>query len=112
MARLSAAKARDSRRKVRAERTVWQRIGQALATGWKLLVTVVLSLAGVFSFVIVAALPWQALTQKTIAIAPIGVPRVLADNGYTADLRIREQRYTEGMANYIDSCKHSLLRDL
>jgi tetratricopeptide (TPR) repeat protein len=86
MARLSAAKARLSRRAAREERTVWQRIAQALATGWKLLATVVLSLAGVFTFAIIAVLLWQALMQKTIAIAPIGVPRMLAESGYTADV--------------------------
>jgi hypothetical protein len=86
MARLSAAKARVSQRNVRDERSAWQRIAQALATGWKFLVTVVLSLAGVFTFAIIAALLWQALTQKTIAIAPIAVPRTLAENGYTAEV--------------------------
>src|ERR1700730_1282820 len=70
MARLSAAKTRVSQRKVREERTAWQRISQALATGWKLLATVVLSLAGFFTFAIIAALLWKALTEKTIAIAP------------------------------------------
>ena len=87
MARLSAAKARVLRGAACEERTVWRRIGgQALATGWKLLVTVVLSLAGVFTFAIIAVLLWQALTQKTIAIAPISVPKMLAENGYTADV--------------------------
>jgi tetratricopeptide (TPR) repeat protein len=86
MARLSAAKARVSRRAAGEERTAWQRIAQAIATGWKLLVTVVLSLAGVFTFAIIVVLLWQALTEKTIAIAPIAVPRMLAENGYTADV--------------------------
>jgi len=79
MARLSAAKARVSRRAAREERTIWQRISQALATGWKLLATVVLSLAGIFTFAIIAALLWKALTENTIAIAPIAVPRMLAE---------------------------------
>jgi tetratricopeptide (TPR) repeat protein len=86
LARLSAAKARVSSRAAHDERTVWQRIGQALATGWKVLVAVVLSLAGLFTFVFIAVLLWQALTKKTIAIAPIPVPKMLAESGYTADV--------------------------
>lgn len=79
---LDAARVRVSRRAAREERTAWQRITQALATGWKLVVTVVLSLAGLFTFAIIVVFPWQALTQKTIAIVPISV----AENGYTADV--------------------------
>jgi len=86
MARLSAAKTIVFRRSAREERTIWQRISQALATGWKLLATVVLSLAGILTFVFIAVLLWEALTKKTIAIAPISVPKVLAENGYTADV--------------------------
>jgi hypothetical protein len=86
MARLSAAKARVSCRAARDERTAWQRIAQALATGWKLIATIVLNLVAFFTFVIIAALLWEALTQKTIAIAPISVPKTVAENGYTADV--------------------------
>jgi tetratricopeptide (TPR) repeat protein len=82
MARLSAAKARVSRRIARAEPTVWQRI----ALVWKALPTVVLTLAGLFTFVFIAVLLWQALAKKTIAIAPISVPKMLAESGYTADV--------------------------
>ena len=86
MAKLSAAKARVSHRDTREERTVWQRIGQALATCWKLLATAVLSLASVLTFTFIAALLWDDLTEKTIAISPIAVPRMLVENGYTADV--------------------------
>jgi tetratricopeptide (TPR) repeat protein len=86
MAKLSAAKARVSHRDAREERTVWQRIGQALATCWKLLATAVLSLASVLTFMFIAALLWDDLTEKTIAISPIAVPRMLVENGYTADV--------------------------
>ncbi|MFZ3328221.1 MAG: tetratricopeptide repeat protein, partial [Methylocella sp.] len=86
MARLSAPKTIVFRRSAREERSIWQRISQALATGWKLLVTLVLSLAGIFTFAIIAVLLWQALIKKTIAIAPISVPKMLAESGYTADV--------------------------
>jgi len=86
MAKLSAAKARVSHRDTREERTVWQRIGQALATCWKLLATAVLSLASVLTFMFIAALLWDDLTEKTIAISLIAVPRMLVENGYTADV--------------------------
>ena len=50
-----------------ADHIVWR----ALATGWKLIVTVILSLAGLFTFAIIAALLWKALTQKTAIIAKV-----------------------------------------
>ena len=59
---------------------------QALATVWKLLATFVLSVASVFAVAIIAVLLWKPLTKKTIAIAPIAVPKMLAESGYTADV--------------------------
>jgi tetratricopeptide (TPR) repeat protein len=99
-ARLSAAKARVSRRAAREERTVWQRIGQALATAWKLLVTAVLSLVSVLTFMFIGALLWDDLTEKTIAISPIAVPRILAENGYTAD--VAAQRLQDALKKVAD----------
>jgi tetratricopeptide (TPR) repeat protein len=105
MARLSTAKARVSRRIAREERSVWQRVGQALATGWKLLATVVLSLAGVLTFVFIAVLRWQALTEKTIAIAPISVPRMLAENGYAAE--VAAQRLHDALNKVVEDAHSS-----
>jgi hypothetical protein len=105
LARLSAAKTIVFRGSAREERTVWQRIGQALATGWKLIATVVLSLVGVFTFAIIAALLWQAPRQKTIAIAPIAVPRMLADNGYTAE--VAAQRLHDALDKALDEANTS-----
>jgi hypothetical protein len=59
--------------------------------GWKLPVTVVLSLAGIFTFAIIVVLLVEALTQNTIAIAPIAVPKMLADNGYPADVAAQQE---------------------
>jgi hypothetical protein len=35
---------------------------------------------------------WKALTQKTITIAPIAVPKMLAESGYTADVAAQRLR--------------------
>jgi tetratricopeptide (TPR) repeat protein len=102
-ARLSAAKARISRRAAPEERTIWQRkalVGRVLSTSWKVLVAVVLSVVGIFSFVIITVLLWQALTKKTIAIAPISVPKMLAENGYTAE--VAAQRLHDALNKFIE----------
>jgi tetratricopeptide (TPR) repeat protein len=105
MARLSSAKARVSRRVSGEGHAVWQGVAQALATGWKLLATFVLSLVGIFTFVFIAVLLWEALTQKTIAIAPISVPRVLAENGYTAD--VAAQRLHDALNKVVEDAHTS-----
>jgi tetratricopeptide (TPR) repeat protein len=95
MARLSAAKARVSQRTVYEQRSTWQRI----ASSWQLIVVIwnavakfVLQLAGILAFALIGVLLWKALTQKTIAIAPISVPKTVAENGYTADVAAQRLR--------------------
>jgi hypothetical protein len=95
MARLSAAKARVSRRAAREERTLWRRFMRgcmAFATFWKELATFVVSVVSVCAIAIIAVLLWKALTQKTITIAPISVPKTLAESGYTADVAAQRLR--------------------
>jgi tetratricopeptide (TPR) repeat protein len=102
MARLSAAKARVSQRTVYEQRSIWQRI----ATSWQLIGVIwnvggkfVLQLAGLLAFALIGVLLWKALTQKTIAIAPIAVPKMLAENGYTAD--VAAQRLRDALNNVV-----------
>jgi lipoprotein NlpI len=45
-----------------------------------------LQVAGLLAFALIGVLLWKALTEKTIAIAPISVPKMLAESGYTADV--------------------------
>jgi tetratricopeptide (TPR) repeat protein len=106
MARLSAAKARVSRRIAREERTVWQRfvrVCMAMATFWKELAAVVLSVVSVCAVAIIVVLLWKALTQKTIAIAPIAVPRKLAENGYTSD--VAAQRLHDALNKFVEDAQ-------
>jgi tetratricopeptide (TPR) repeat protein len=89
MARLSAAKARVSQRRVYEQRSVWQRVAsswQLIRVIWNAVGKFVLQLAGLLAFALIGVLLWQALTKKTIAIAPISVPKMLAESGYTADV--------------------------
>jgi Flp pilus assembly protein TadD len=89
LARLSAPKTIVFRRSAREERTIWQRFVRgwmAIAAFWKELAAFVLSVASICAVAIIAVLLWKALTQKTIAVAPISVPRMLAENGYTAEV--------------------------
>jgi tetratricopeptide (TPR) repeat protein len=115
MARLSAAKARVSRRKIREDRTVWQRYAHvwqrfiractALATFWKELAAVVLSVVSVCAVAIILVLLWQVLTKTTIAIAPISVPKILAESGYTAD--VVAQRLQDALNNVVKDARTS-----
>jgi len=108
LARLSAAKARVSRRKVRDERTVWQRFARgcmAIAAFWKEFAAFVLSVASVCAVAIIVVLLWKALTQKTIAIAPISVPKTIAENGYTAD--VAAQRLHDALNKVVEDARTS-----
>jgi hypothetical protein len=89
MARLSAAKARVSQRRVYEQRSVWQRVArswQLIRVIWNAVGKIVLQLAGLLAFALIGVLLWKTLTQKTIAIAPISVPKMLAENGYSAEV--------------------------
>ncbi len=106
MARLSAAKARVSGRAARDERTAWQRfvrVCTAIAAFWKELAAFVLSVASVCAVAIIIVLLWKALTQKTIAVAPIAVPRMLAENGYTAD--VAAQRLHDTLNKFVEDAQ-------
>jgi len=72
----------------------------AIATFWKELAAVVLSVATVCTVPFIAVLLWKALTQKTIAIAPIFVPRMLTDNGYTDD--VAAQRLPDALNKFVE----------
>jgi tetratricopeptide (TPR) repeat protein len=61
--------------------------------------------ADVFTFAIIVVLLWQALTEKTIAIAPIAVPRMLAENGYTAD--VAAQRLHDALNKFVKDARTS-----
>jgi hypothetical protein len=89
MARLSAAKARVSQRRVYEQRSVWQRV----ARSWQLIRVIgtpsARSSCNLRDFWLLRSLAfflWKTLTQKTIAIAPISVPKMLAENGYSAEV--------------------------
>jgi tetratricopeptide (TPR) repeat protein len=95
IARLSAAKARVSRRIARDERTVWQRfvrVCTAIAAFWKELAAVVLSVVSVCAVAVILVLLWQARTKTTLAIAPISVPKTVAESGYTPDVAAQRLR--------------------
>jgi tetratricopeptide (TPR) repeat protein len=59
---------------------------------WKGLVKFALQLVGVVIFVGIIAILIDFLTQRTIAIEPISVPRRFANNGYTPDVAARRLR--------------------
>jgi tetratricopeptide (TPR) repeat protein len=115
LARLSAAKARVSRRSAREKLTasqrfvhVWQgfvRVCLAMATFWKELAAVVLSVVSVCAVAIILVLLWQVLTKTTIAIAPISVPKILAESGYTAD--VVAQRLQDALNNVVKDARTS-----
>jgi tetratricopeptide (TPR) repeat protein len=108
MARLFAAKTIVFRRSAREKPTVWQRFVRvciALATFSKELAAVVLSVASVCAVAIILALLWLALTQKTIAIAPISVPKTVAENGYTAD--VAAQRLHDALNKVVEDAHSS-----
>jgi tetratricopeptide (TPR) repeat protein len=95
MARLSAAKKRISRRTVYEQRSIWHRIAsswQLVGVIWNAVAKFVLQLAGLSAFALIGVLLWKALTQKTITIAPISVPKMLAESGYTADVAAQRLR--------------------
>jgi hypothetical protein len=59
-----------------------------------------LQLAGLLAFALIVVLLWKALIQKTIAIAPISVPKTVAENGYTAD--VAAQRLHDALNKVIE----------
>jgi Flp pilus assembly protein TadD len=106
MARLSAAKARVSQRTVHKQRSIWQRIAsssQLIGVIWNAVATFVLQLAGILAFALIGVLLWKALTQKTIAIAPISVPKTVAESGYTAD--VAAQRLRDALNKVVEDAK-------
>jgi hypothetical protein len=75
----------------------------AIAAFWKELAAFVLSVASVCAVAIIAVLLWKALTQKTIAIAPISVLKTVAENGYTAD--VAAQRLRDALNKVVEDAK-------
>jgi hypothetical protein len=105
LARLSAAKARVSQRAVLEQRSLWQRIAsswQPIGVIWNAVGKFVLH-AGLLAFALIGVLLWKAHTQKTIAIAPISVPKMLAENGYTAD--VAAQRLNDALNKVVKDAR-------
>jgi len=77
----------------------------AIAAFWKEFAAFVLSVASVCAVAIIVVLLWKALTQKTIAIAPISVPKTIAENGYTAD--VAAQRLHDALNKVVEDARTS-----
>src|SRR5208282_3807968 len=59
---------------------------------WKALASFTLALSAMIVVIVVATLLIQELTERTVAIEPIFVPKELADKGYAPDVAARRLR--------------------
>jgi hypothetical protein len=79
-ARLAAAKAR--RKPPDKKRTAWE-FGELY---WNRCVTLAINGVAILAVGFVLYILYQSVTQKVISIAPISVPKEMADEGYTPDV--------------------------
>jgi hypothetical protein len=90
-ARLAAARARHkSTDSMDKKRSAWE----LAACYWNRFTIVILNGLAVLTFGIGIYIVWQSVTQKVIAVAPIAVPKVLAENGYTSDVAAQRLQST------------------
>ncbi len=88
-ARLAAAKARHITKPADKKRTAWEfgaLVWNAHVAFWRDLTAIALGIVGFFGVIAAAVLLYKAVYDPGIAIAPISVPKELADEGYTPDV--------------------------
>jgi hypothetical protein len=98
-ARLAAAKAR--RKPPDKKRTAWE-FGELY---WNRCVTLAINGVAILAVGFVLYILYQSVTQKVISIAPISVPKEMADEGYTPD--VAAERLKDALSDIVTRA-HSL----